>query len=150
MENITQYFLDLPKPTGDVLEAINVFGQVAAGPCRETLTGPFELCTITWCEFTKGLPSSVSASYSTYLSAVTSFRKAKGATMSILATSCPILWGYPDAAQHEWIKIAWSHADCYTKAHLQTSNAGAITGSSAPYKTRTDSMTTTSATFFIM
>jgi len=38
-ENITQYFVDVPTPTGNVRDAINSFGDDVAKPCLSTATG---------------------------------------------------------------------------------------------------------------
>ena len=128
-ENITQYFLDVPKPTGDVLNGINSYGDVVAQPCRETATGiDFFSCTVTdpqsWCAFTTAAPASVLSSYSTYLSSVTSFWKAKSETISVLSTSCPVAWDKPEPGQREWLKVAIAHAECYFQAHPETSTPG--------------------------
>lgn len=123
-ENITRYF-DVPKPTGNVLEGINSYGAEVAKPCMATATGlDVFFCTVSdpksWCGFTTAAPADVMASYSTYVSAVVSFWMAKSATISVLSTSCPVAWGIPDPAQHEWLKIAIAHAECYLQAHPKT------------------------------
>lgn len=126
---------------------MNSFGGDVAKLCAKTATGIDILsCTVSdpksWCGFTTAAPSSVLASYSTYVSAVTSFWKAKSETISLLATSCPVAWGKPNLPQHEWLKIAIAHAECYMQAHPETGSRG----SSASSTTRTSSVTTTSAT----
>jgi len=123
-ENINQYF-DILKPTGKVLEGINSYGAEVAKPCRATATGlDLFSCTVSdpksWCGFTTAAPADVMASYSTYVSEAVSFWTAKRATISVLSTSCPVAWAEPDPAQHEWLKIALAHAECYLQAHPDT------------------------------
>ncbi|MBE3043958.1 hypothetical protein IMZ48_15575 [Candidatus Bathyarchaeota archaeon] len=124
-ENITQYFLDVPTPTGNVLEEIQSFGYDVAAPCRATATGLDGLsCTVSdpksWCGFTTAAPPDVLSSYSTYLSDVVSFWTAKSDTIDELSTSCPVAWARPHMGQHEWLKIARAHAECYFNEHPQT------------------------------
>lgn len=149
-ENITQYFLDVPKPTGDVLSGINSFGDAVASPCRETATGlDFFSCTVSdpksWCGFTSAAPATVLSSYSAYLSSITSFWKDKSETISALSTSCPVAWGKPDAGQREWLKIAIAHAECYFQAHPATSTPSSSIGSSTSTGSGTRSTTTSGA-----
>ncbi|KAF9879526.1 hypothetical protein CkaCkLH20_03069 [Colletotrichum karsti] len=123
-ENITQYF-DVPQPTGNVLSRMNSYGAEVAKPCRATATGlDLFSCTISdpksWCGFTTAAPADVLSSYASYVSAVVSFWTAKSSTVSVLSTSCPVAWAKPNMAQHEWLKIAAAHADCYLNAHPQT------------------------------
>ncbi|PKS08452.1 hypothetical protein jhhlp_004834 [Lomentospora prolificans] len=125
-EDITQYFLSAPTATGNVLENINLYGQsVGVEPCEATATGLDRFsCSITdptqWCGFTTAVAPDVLSSYSTYLSSAISYWTANSETISILATSCPVAWARPHMAQHEWIKIAKAHAECYLSEHPMT------------------------------
>lgn len=144
-ENITQYFLDVPQPTGDVLSAMETYGYDAAAPCRATDTRSNRLCIITepqvWCGFTTAAePEVLSDYYATFVPAAVSFWQAKGSTISILSTSCPVAWGRPHAGQHEWLRIARAHADCY----LEALTLGPTSTSSLPIET-TGLATTTSS-----
>lgn len=136
-ENITQYFVDVPTPTGNVLEEFESFGDEVAAPCRATATGLDGLsCTVSdpksWCGFTTAAPPDVLSSYSTYLSAVVSFWTAKSETIDVLSTSCPVAWARPHMGQHEWLKIARAHAECYLHEHPQTgTDVGEPTGTTA-------------------
>ena len=117
-ENITQYFVDVPTPTGNVLKEIQSFGYDVAAPCRATAIGLDGLsCTVSdpksWCAFTTAAPPDVLSSYSTYLSDVVSFWTAKSDTIDVLSTSCPVAWARPHMGQREWLKIARAHAECY-------------------------------------
>ena len=128
-ENITQYFVDVPTPTGNVLEELGSYGDEVAAPCRATATGLDGLsCTVSdpksWCGFTTAAPPDVLSSYSTYLSAVVSFWTEKSETIGILSTSCPVAWARPHMGQREWLKIARAHAECYLDGHPQTSTNG--------------------------
>ena len=126
-ENITQYFLDVPRPSGNVLDAIGLYGDEVAKPCLATQPNWLS-CTISdpksWCGFTTFAAPSVLASYSTYVSAAASFFRAKSATMSILSTSCPVAWARPEPGQREWLKIATAHLMCYLQAHPTTDTGG--------------------------
>lgn len=147
-ENITQYFVDVPTPTGDVLEELESFGYEVAAPCRTTATGLDGLsCTVSdpksWCGFTTAAPPDVLSSYSTYLSAVVSFWTEKSDTIDILSTNCPVAWARPHMGQREWLKIARAHADCYLNEHPQTgTNEDESTGTDEdePSATATDTI----------
>lgn len=125
-ENITQYFVDVPTPTGKVLDELDSFGYEVAAPCRATATSLDRLsCTVSdpksWCGFTTAAPPDVLSSYSTYLSSVVSFWTAKSESIEILSTSCPVAWARPHMGrQHEWLKIARAHAECFLDDHPQT------------------------------
>ncbi|SPN99248.1 uncharacterized protein DNG_02285 [Cephalotrichum gorgonifer] len=135
-ENITQYFVDLPTPTGNVQWELGSFGDKANEPCMATATGKdIFSCTISepeqWCGFTTAMPADVLPSYSAYISSAVSFWTAKSATMSELATSCPVAWSRPDLAQHEWMKIVGALAEC----HLRGSGSGSNTDLDEPTTT---------------
>lgn len=124
-ENITQYFVDVPTPTGNVLEELDSFGYEVAAPCRATATSLDRLsCTVSdpksWCGFTTAAPPDVLSSYSTYLSSVVSFWTAKSESIEVLSTSCPVAWARPHMGEREWLKIARAHAECYLDEHPQT------------------------------
>ena len=55
-----------------------------------------------------------------YVSEAVSFWTAGSSIMSILSTNCAVAWGRPVQAEHEWLKMATAHADCYLEAHAQT------------------------------
>ncbi|KAK3303762.1 uncharacterized protein B0T15DRAFT_496293 [Chaetomium strumarium] len=123
-ENITQYF-DVPKPTGNVLDAINSYAAEVNKACLVTAVGYQQRsCTMSdiklWCGFTTAAPADVLSSYSSYASEVVSFWTAKSSMISILSTSCPVAWGRHHMADHEWQRIAGAHANCYLAAHSQT------------------------------
>ncbi|KAG7287824.1 hypothetical protein NEMBOFW57_007340 [Staphylotrichum longicolle] len=139
-ENITQYF-DVPKPTGNVLDAIGLYGDEVVKDCKATATGRARIsCTVSdsksWCGFTTAAPADILSSYSTYVSEVVSFWTSKSSTMSILSTSCPVAWRRFSPGESEWLKIATAHANCYLEAHSQTQ---------AQIQTQTQTQTDTSA-----
>ena len=72
-----------------------------------------------WCGFTTAAPADVLSSYLAYVSEVVSFWTAKSSTMSILATSCPVVWGRTNMADQAWLRFVTAYADCYLAAHLQ-------------------------------
>jgi len=135
-ENVTQFFKNAPRPTGNVLSGIQSFGAAAAAPCRATATGIDAFyCSITdpkgWCGFTTAAPQALLSSYSTYLSSVTSFWKASSSTMSVVSYTCPVAWSKPDPVHAEWLKVAMAHAECYMSAHPETSATSTRTGTAA-------------------
>jgi len=141
VENVTQYFVDVPKPTGDVLDAIGSYGDVMAKPCMATNSNWIS-CTISdpksWCGFTTFAAPGVLSSYSTYVSAAVSFLRAKSETMSILSTSCPVAWAKPEPGQREYLKIAMAHGQCYLQAHPITDTTGSgLPSSTTPTKPAT-------------
>jgi len=122
-ENITQYFVDVPKPTGNVLDGINDYAWDQGEECRKT--ADFFECRISdpksWCDFTTAAPQSVLDSYSAdYLPSVTSFWKERSETVEVLSTSCSVAWGRPHDAEREWLRIAIAHAECYFAAHPES------------------------------
>jgi hypothetical protein len=132
-EDITQYF-DPPQPSANVLDAINSYGDGLVKPCVATAIGADVLsCTVTdpksWCGFTTAAPSSILATYSTWVSEAVSFWTSKSSTMSVLATSCPVAWGNFAMVHTAWVSLAVAHAECYLSAHPQTKPS---TGASTP------------------
>lgn len=124
-ENITQYFVNVPTPTGNVEEALGSFGAEVNDPCIATATGldAFYSCNVparSWCGFTTAAPPDILSSYSTYLSDAVSFWEANRETIAILSTSCASAWARPHMGQREWLNIASAHADCYLGKHTQT------------------------------
>lgn len=119
-ENITHYFLDVPRPTGNVQSEIASYNDRLNEGCFATATGTDELgCTISdreqWCGFTTAAPPSVLASYSTYASAVTSFWKENSESISKLSTSCPVSWAKPDDLKRAYLDLAIAHAECFLR-----------------------------------
>jgi hypothetical protein len=144
-ENITQYF-DVPTPTGNVFDAIASYNNEVNKVCLATAVGyEKRSCTMSsptsWCGFTTAAPDDVLSSYSTYVSEVVSFWTAKSATMSTLSTKCAVAWGRFHEGDHEWVRIATAHADCYLAAHTQTQ-----TGTEAPTATAHDAAVSTTTT----
>jgi hypothetical protein len=98
-ENITQYF-DVPKPSGDLHDAIASYNGEVNKACLATAVGyEKRACTISnptlWCGITAPAPLDVISSYSAYVSEAVTFWTAKSSTMSILSTSCAVAWGRP-------------------------------------------------------
>jgi hypothetical protein len=145
-ENITQYFVNVPKPTGNVLSAIGSYGEEVVKDCKATATGrAYVSCTVSdpksWCGFTTAAPPDILSSFSTYVSEAVSFWTPKSSTVSVLSTSCPVAWRRIAPHEREWLKIATAHADCYLEAHLQIQS-----GPTAPSVTTGDANTSTMAT----
>lgn len=143
-ENVTHYFLDVPRPTGNVEEAINSYGGKLNEACYATATGADILsCTVSdpkqWCGLTTVVPSGVLSSYSTYASAVTSYWKENSASISKLATSCPVTWAKVGPFKHSYLSIASAYANC----HLQANPTASTTSSTS---SKTTSTPTTKAT----
>jgi hypothetical protein len=145
-ENITQYFANVPKPTGNVLSAIGSYGEEVVKDCKATATGrAYVSCTISdpqsWCGFTTAAPPDILSSFSIYVSEAVSFWTPKSSTVSVLSTSCPVAWLRGPPHEREWLKIATAHANCYLEAHAQTQS-----GTAVPPVTTGDANTSTTAT----
>lgn len=150
-ENITHYFLDVPRPTGNVRSRINSYHDRLNQGCFATATGADILnCTMSdpkqWCGFTTAAPSSVLASYSTYASAVTSFWKENSESISKLSTSCPVSWAKPDALKRGYLSLAIAHAECFRQGNPTASPTSPPTGTVAnPTTVPTIKATTTTS-----
>lgn len=121
-----------PQATGSVLSAFQSYGDDFAAPCLST-AADFMSCVISdpkdWCGYTTAAPPDVLSDYSAnYLSAAVSFWTENSATLSVLSESCPVAWQRPSLIEHEWLRIAKAHAECYLKSQPETrtdSNVGA-------------------------
>ena len=150
-ENVTQYFKNAPRPTGNVLSGIQSFAAAAALPCEATATGIDAFyCSITdpkgWCGFTTAAPPALLSSYSTYLSSVTSFWKASSSTMSIVSYTCPVAWSRANPLDAEWLKVAMAHAGCYMSAHPETSATSTTRTGTAASSSSTSTRASTNGT----
>jgi hypothetical protein len=123
-ENIPQYFENAPQAMGSVLSAFQSYGDDFAAPCLST-AADFLSCVISdpkdWCGYTTAAPPDVLSDYSAnYLSAAVSFWTENSATLSVLSESCPVAWQRPSLIEHEWLRIAKAHAECYLKGQPET------------------------------
>lgn len=105
-ENVTRY-LDVPKPTGSLLEALESYGDELISPCVATATGLDMLsCSVTetsqWCGFTSAAPSAVLSDCSSYGAAAALFWGAKSQTASVIASGCPVAWSKPGLTEQVW------------------------------------------------
>ncbi|KAK5657992.1 hypothetical protein OQA88_2546 [Cercophora sp. LCS_1] len=158
-ENVTQYFKNAPRPTGNVLSGIQSFAASAAAPCRATATGIDAFyCSITdykgWCGFTTAAPPALLSSYSTYLSSVTSFWKASSSTMSVVSYTCPVAWSKPDLLHAEWLKCHlnshWDGGAQYKYSGFYEWNYYALTDSrGTPLPTQPNLVTNCDAFYFV-
>ncbi|KAM7214663.1 hypothetical protein V8F06_009984 [Rhypophila decipiens] len=150
-ENITHYFLDVPRPTGNVQSGINSYNDRLNQGCFATATGADILgCTISnpkqWCSFTTAALPSILSSYSTYASAVTSFWKENSESISKLSTSCPVSWAKPDALKRAYLDLAIAHAECFLQGNPTASRTSPPTGTVAnPTTVPTTKATTTTS-----
>ncbi|KAM7202943.1 hypothetical protein V8F20_004190 [Naviculisporaceae sp. PSN 640] len=132
-ENITSYFLHVPRPTGNVQSGINSYNDKLNERCFATATGTDILgCTIKdpkqWCGFTTAAPPSIIESYSTYASEVTSFWKENSESISKLSTSCPASWAKPGPIKRAYLDLAIAHAECFLKGNPTASQTTPPTG----------------------
>lgn len=141
-ENITHYFLDVPRPTGKLESGIDSYGGELVKTCYDTATGAdLYYCSVTdprqWCGFTTAAPTTLLSSYSTYASAVTSFWKENSASISKLATSCPVSWAKPDPNKRIWLSIVSAHAQCFLNPSATATSTSPPTGGGTGSKTTT-------------
>ncbi|KAF2729336.1 hypothetical protein EJ04DRAFT_392300, partial [Polyplosphaeria fusca] len=106
-KNLTQY-LDVPKPTGTLLSAIESFGDVLLQPCLSTATGLDILsCSVSqttqWCSFATAAPSSVKPAYSAYGSSASSWWFAKSSAITSLEVECARTWEKFPPIQVAWL-----------------------------------------------
>jgi hypothetical protein len=65
-----------------------------------------------------------------------------------LSESCPVAWQRPSLIEHEWLRIAKAHAECYLKSQPETrtdSNVGAQQSTSES-STSTDTFSSSTPT----
>ncbi|KAK4447350.1 hypothetical protein QBC34DRAFT_496219 [Podospora aff. communis PSN243] len=125
-------FFSVPKPTGDVLKAIQSHGEVLRkASC--TLTGADELdCPYPdgklWCGVTSSMPASVSAGYAAYGSSASAWWAEHSSAAVKLATDCPRNWfdELEWSNQARWLNNTIIMAECYVEGK-QTGGGSAIT-----------------------
>ncbi|KAG9229566.1 hypothetical protein BJ875DRAFT_474531 [Amylocarpus encephaloides] len=124
-ENITQ-FVDVPKPTGSLLSALQSYGDKLIETCTPTetvITAP-PLCPFPakslWCGFTTAAPSAVLSAYTSYGSSASSWWAAKSSAAASVSKSCPVTWERV-FAETPGGEAYWNNtlvfAECYADAH---------------------------------
>ncbi|KAK0648398.1 hypothetical protein B0T16DRAFT_444465 [Cercophora newfieldiana] len=126
-------FFSPPRPTGDVLKAIQSHGdKLRKDTC--TLTGadaldcPFPDADL-WCGVTSSLPASVSAGYEAYGSSASAWWAKHSSAAIELAEECPRSW-YDElewSNQARWLNNTIIMAGCYVKGKQTGGGGGAIT-----------------------
>lgn len=122
-ENITQYF-DMPKPTGELLDALISYGNGLYKTCTFTDLAEFKSCTSPgqsrWCAFTTAAPSAVLPDYSAYGSKASSWWSVHSSAAISLASKCPVGWHetmMETPNGQTWLNDTLVFAGCYAEAH---------------------------------
>jgi hypothetical protein len=144
-ENITKFF-DLPKPTGNLLDALLSYGDKLNENCTITVpatgtilpTCPFppqsELCA-----FATSAASELLPAYSSYGSAASSWWSAHSSGALSMAKYCPNRWYgmMRDTLDADvWLNDTIAFGNCYAEAHA-TSEAPTITATESVTKATT-------------
>ncbi|RSL92424.1 hypothetical protein CDV31_015168 [Fusarium ambrosium] len=120
-------YFDVPKPTGELLDAILDHGDVLLKGCESTMTDAMGMpaCTFPpqsdWCAFTKSAPSSLLPAYSSYGSIASSWWAEHSSAAVEDAKYCPNSWfkamtSLPYGAT--WLNDTIAFAGCYAAAHV--------------------------------
>ncbi|KAF2666456.1 hypothetical protein BT63DRAFT_428221 [Microthyrium microscopicum] len=134
-----QKLFSIPKPTGQLNEALESYGSSLLKPC--TLTGvertlcPFPPKTA-WCAFPTAAPAAVLPAWSSYGSEASAFWASRGSTMLVLARTCPEHWYnalYGDLGNPIRLNNTIVQAECYADAHATgaTTTASSTMGASS-------------------
>jgi len=119
MANLTQYF-DVPKPTGSLLSAIELYADKLVDACTITdvvdrLLGCYPSHD-DWCKFTTAAPASIMPDYKLYGSAASVWWAAHSSNAVFLATDCPEKWFdamYEFPNGRTWLNDTINFAACY-------------------------------------
>ncbi|PVH83225.1 hypothetical protein DL98DRAFT_585934 [Cadophora sp. DSE1049] len=151
-ENITQY-VDVPKPTGSLLTALDSFGDKLIETCTPTETAftalpscPFPEKSL-WCGFTTFVPTSLMSAYSSYGSSASSWLSAKSSAMASVTQQCPSGWSkmlMETPGSEAWLNLNIAFAGCYADAH-PTSASSTTQSTSAIGSIKTSKPSSTSA-----
>lgn len=131
--NASQYF-DPPKATGDLLTALISYADNIAKDCTRTRleANPTEVpsCPFPevsqWCAFSKVMEPSLTATYSAYGSAASSWWAAKSSGASSVAARCPKTWFkvmVQTPAGAPWLNETIIFSECYVSAHVPAAHA---------------------------
>ncbi|KAH7323620.1 hypothetical protein BKA65DRAFT_567394 [Rhexocercosporidium sp. MPI-PUGE-AT-0058] len=130
-ENITQY-IDVPKPTGSLLTALDSYGDKLIETCTPTETAftalpscPFPAKSL-WCGFTTAIPSTMLSAYSSYGKSASSWLAAKSSAMASVTQQCPSGWSkmlMETPGSEAWLNLNIAFAGCYADAHPTTASS---------------------------
>ncbi|KAK2036423.1 hypothetical protein LZ31DRAFT_232640 [Colletotrichum somersetense] len=117
-QNLSQYF-DVPKPSGTLSKAIDMYVDELVEPCLETATGtdlfncrvtePSQLCGFT--TYASATPALITA-FASYESAAASFWRSNSASVSSLSVECASAWGHFGELNHAWLNQTIAYASC--------------------------------------
>jgi hypothetical protein len=127
-ENISQY-LDVPKPTGSLLTALQSYGDKLIEPCIATATGPgLPSCPLPskslCCGFATAAPSALLPAYSSYGSVASSWWASKSSAAASVSQYCPVGWSNVMPLLGEvWLNDTIAFAECYSEVQGLTTEA---------------------------
>lgn len=117
-QNLSQYF-DVPKPSGTLSAAIDMYVDELVEPCLETATGAdlfncrvtesSQLCGFT--AFASATPSLITA-FASYESAAASFWRSNSESVSSLSVECASAWNHFGELNHAWLNQTIAYASC--------------------------------------
>ncbi|KAK2013293.1 hypothetical protein LZ32DRAFT_658093 [Colletotrichum eremochloae] len=135
-QNLSQYF-DVPKPSGTLSAAIDMYVDELVEPCLETATGTDLFnCRVTessqLCGFTtyaSATPALITA-FASYESAAASFWRSNSESVSSLSVECASAWGHFGELNHAWLNQTIAYASCVLD-DLPPVSSAITTGSSS-------------------
>ncbi|KAI8200223.1 hypothetical protein K4K54_008869 [Colletotrichum sp. SAR 10_86] len=135
-QNLSQYF-DVPKPSGTLSAAIDMYVDELVEPCLETATGAdlfncrvtesSQLCGFT--TFASATPALITA-FASYESAAASFWRSNSASVSSLSVECASAWNHFGELKHAWLNQTIAYASCVLEDLPPVSTTIASSGSS--------------------
>lgn len=154
-QNLSQYF-DVPKPSGTLSAAIDLYVDELVEPCLETATGTDLFnCRVTessqLCGFTtyaSATPALITA-FASYESAAASFWRSNSESVSSLSVECASAWAHFGELNHAWLNQTIVYASCMlgnlppVSSTITTGSSGSTTASGTGVTRTTSSVTNT-------
>ena len=143
-ENLTPY-LDPPKPTGSLFDAIESHAASLVDPCVVDGTTrsvwpwacPFPAQS-RWCAFSTAAPTDVLPAYSSFANQAYSWWEERSSAVVSLRENCPNVWEnallHGSTGREEWLNDTIAFAGCYAEALTTAGSAttGTTSGGSRP------------------
>ncbi|OHF01002.1 hypothetical protein CORC01_03830 [Colletotrichum orchidophilum] len=137
-QNLSQSF-DVPKPSGTLSAAIDMYVDELVEPCFETaaatdlfhcrVTESSQLCGFT--TYASATPALITA-FKSYKSAAASFWRSNRDSVSSLSVECAPAWGHFGELDHAWLNQTVAYASCVLDDLPPVSSSSTIaTGSSS-------------------
>jgi hypothetical protein len=152
-ESVKQKYLDGPKPSGSLDEAMISYGSKLIATCLTSGTYSYP-CAFPdkslWCGVTTAIAASLLPAYSSYASNASSWWSVHSSSAVMVAQECPILWyeasNFGVLGGAVWLNHTLINAECYAEANptaqsttsaTATPGQGATGGGSTPTPTPT-------------